>query len=107
VVPIDVVPCCPAATDTEAGLALTKKSLPVPMRCAQEPLWLLHSCWIQKWPPLNWLLKSEPAAPPIAEPKLKLHLSPFSLPDESNHAVPRGSVIVSLFSWLVTLMVAS
>ena len=52
---------------------------------------------------LGELVEVEPSEPP----KVQAHLSPFSYPERSNHAVPSGSVTASLCSWLVTLRVES
>ena len=55
---------------------------------------------------MTWLYRPDPV-PPSGAPKLNPHLSPFSIPALSNHPLPSGSVIVSLCSWLTTLITES
>ncbi len=68
---------------------------------------MLHSCWSQYFPLAIASLYSAPALPPSGVPKFQAHLSPISFPLESYQAVPSGSVMPSMFSWLVTLSTES
>ena len=74
---------------------------------SQAPALLSYSCCNSKTKPFQFWFPKALGPGQVLVPKIKLQISPISLPELSNQAFSSGSVTASVISWLAELATRS